>query len=59
MTDLESAVVEMVFALAPMFTAFHDPTWCERWEAAGAHPDADKLAATIREAQEQMAKKDA
>jgi hypothetical protein len=55
LTDLQSAVVEMVFALAGMRMIFRDPTWRERWEAAAAHPDADKFAATISEAQERMA----
>jgi hypothetical protein len=53
LSDLERAIVEMVFALG--FIAFRDPTWRERWEEAAAHPNADELAATIKEAKERMA----
>jgi hypothetical protein len=47
LSDLESGIVEMVFALAWAFIASDDPTWRESWKEAAANPNADELAATI------------
>jgi hypothetical protein len=47
--DLEAAIVEMVSALVGPELLLRDPTWRERWDAAGTHPDAERLAAERKE----------
>jgi hypothetical protein len=54
LTDLETAIVEVVYVLAGVYLPIRDPDWQKRWEAAAVHPNADELDAMVKETLEKV-----